>query len=73
MLNDMAEKKQIPLKWLVADSIYGNNSPDFITTVEDHPGVHYFVSVPSDTPSWLSIWYRRPVFEGIRGTIIYYP
>jgi SRSO17 transposase len=54
MLNDLVEKKQIPFKWVVADSIYGN-SPDFITTVEDHPGLHYFVSVPSDTPCWLTM------------------
>jgi len=54
MLNELVEKKQIPFKWIVADSIYGS-SPEFMNTVENCPGLHYFVSVPSDTPCWLTM------------------
>ena len=53
MLKDIVEGKQIPFKWAVADSIYGN-SPDFIQAVEQCPGLHYFVSVPFDTSCWLT-------------------
>ena len=53
MLKDIVEGKQIPFKWVVADSIYGN-SPDFIQAVEQCPGLHYFVSVPFDTSCWLT-------------------
>ena len=52
MLKGIVEKDQIPFKWILADSIYGN-SPDFIETVEDL-GLHYFVSIPSDTCCWLN-------------------
>jgi SRSO17 transposase len=53
MLKDIVEGKQIPFKWVVADSIYGN-SPDFIQAIEECPGLHYFVSVPFDTCCWLT-------------------
>jgi SRSO17 transposase len=52
MLKNIEEKDQIPFKWVLADSIYGN-SPDFIETVEDL-GLRYFVSIPSDTNCWLN-------------------
>ncbi len=53
MLEDLVQENPFPFKWVVADSIYGN-SPDFINTVEKHPELRYFVSVPSDTPCWLT-------------------
>ncbi|MDZ7697263.1 MAG: IS701 family transposase [Deltaproteobacteria bacterium] len=52
MLKNIVEKDQIPFKWVLADSIYGN-SPDFIETVENL-GLRYFVSIPSDTYCWLN-------------------
>jgi SRSO17 transposase len=52
MLKEIAGKVQIPFKWVLADSIYGN-SPEFIEAVEEHPHLCYFVSVPSDTHCWL--------------------
>jgi len=54
MFQGIVEEKQIPFKWVVADSIYGN-SPDFINAVEQLPGIYYFVSVPSDTHCWLTM------------------
>jgi len=53
MLKGVVEKDQIPFKWVLADSIYGN-SPEFIEAVEEHSGLCYFVSVPSDTYCWLN-------------------
>jgi len=54
MLQGIIETPQIPFKWVVSDSIYGN-SPDFIEAVEEHPDLRYFVSVPSDTNCWLTM------------------
>ena len=45
--------KTIPFKWVLADSIYGDN-PDFIEAVEACEGVHYFVSIAADTLCWLT-------------------
>ncbi len=45
----LTSKKRI----LIRDSIYGS-SPDFINTVEKYPTLRYLVSVPSDTPCWLT-------------------
>jgi SRSO17 transposase len=53
MLEDMVKEKPFPFRWVVADSIYGS-SPDFINTVEKYPDLRYFVSVPLDTPCWLT-------------------
>lgn len=52
MLNNIVEKDQIPFKWFLADSIYGN-SPEFIDAVEAL-GLRYFVSIPSDTCCWVN-------------------
>ena len=52
MLNNIVEEDQIPFKWVLGDSIYGN-SPDFIEAVENR-GLRYFVSIPSDTCCWLN-------------------
>jgi SRSO17 transposase len=53
MLEEMVKEKPFPFRWVVADSIYGS-SPDFIDTVENIPDLRYLVSVPSDTPCWLT-------------------
>jgi len=54
MLQGIVKEKQIPFRWVVGDSIYGN-SPQFIEAVEQCCGVYYFVSVPSDTHCWLTM------------------
>ena len=54
MLKHMVQERPFPFRWVVADSIYGN-SPEFMNTVENCPGLHYFVCVPSDTPCWLTM------------------
>jgi len=46
--------ENVPFKYVVADSIYGN-SPEFIEAVEGCIGVIYFVSIPSDTKCWLKM------------------
>jgi SRSO17 transposase len=53
MLEDLVRERPFPFKWVLADSIYGN-SPEFIEAVERCPDLHYFVSVPSETPCWLT-------------------
>ena len=52
IVNEIIEKNQIPVKYVVADSIYGN-SPEFVEQVEKHIGKVYFLAVPSDTQCWL--------------------
>jgi len=54
MLKEISGQAQIPFKWVLADSVYGN-SPEFIEAVEEYPHLHYFVSVPSDTLCWLDV------------------
>jgi SRSO17 transposase len=68
MLQDIVEEKQIPFKWVVADSIYGN-SPDFIKAVEQCPGIYYFISVPSDTHCWLTMPITRKKKYKYKGQI----
>ena len=68
MLKDIVEEKQLPFKWVVADSIYGN-SPDFTQAVERHPGLHYFVSVPFDTCCWLTMPITRKKTYKYKGEI----
>lgn len=53
MLRDIAQKGIIPFKYVLADSIYGEN-PDFIETAGAIPGLTYFVSVSCDTLCWLN-------------------
>ncbi|MCX5822757.1 MAG: transposase [Deltaproteobacteria bacterium] len=43
---------EIPFRYVVADSIYGN-SPEFLEAVERVPGVTYLVALPRDTLCWL--------------------
>ena len=52
MLDEIHKEDIVPLKYIVADSIYGN-SPEFIDAVGKIVGTTYFVSVPSDTLCWL--------------------
>lgn len=56
MLTDIAEKKQIPFRYVLADSVYAS-SPDFIEAVESMVGVTYMLQAPEDTLCWL----KRPV------------
>ncbi len=52
MVDEIVEGNQIPVKYIVADSIYGN-SPDFVEQVEKYTGKTYFLSVSSETKCWL--------------------
>jgi len=52
MLTDIAEQKQIPFRYVLADSVY-TNSPDFIEAVESMAGVTYLLQAPEDTLCWL--------------------
>lgn len=56
MLHGLQNGDVFPVKYVVADSIYGN-SPEFIEAVESCPSTVYFVSIPSDTLCWLD----RPI------------
>jgi SRSO17 transposase len=58
MLHRLIEENILPFRYVLADSIYGN-SPEFIRAVEDHVGLSYFVSIPSDT----KFWFQRPVTD----------
>jgi SRSO17 transposase len=58
MLDDIIEQDILQVKYITADSIYGN-SPDFITAVEKYPDKTYFVNASMDMKCWL----RAPVTE----------
>lgn len=58
ILHRLIKEDILPFKYVLADSIYGN-SPEFISAVEEHVGLSYFVSIPSDT----RFWFQRPVIE----------
>jgi SRSO17 transposase len=49
----------LPFKYIVADTIYGDNM-EFIEAAEQCLGKTYFVSIPSDTQCWL----QRPLTKG---------
>jgi SRSO17 transposase len=53
MLQVLYDSQEIPFKWVLADSVYGDN-PDFIQAVEACEGVYYFVAVSSNTLCWLT-------------------
>jgi len=55
-LNHLVKEALVPFKYVTADSLYGNSS-EFITAVESHPQLTYFVETPCDTLCWI----RRPV------------
>ena len=54
MVTDIIEQNQIPVKYVVADSLYGN-SPEFVENVDKHHDKIYFLAMPSDTKCWLKI------------------
>lgn len=56
MLGRIAEQKQLPFRYVLADSVYAN-SPEFVEAVESLSGVTYLLQVPEDTLCWL----RQPV------------
>ena len=58
MLDDIIDQQILPVKYITADSIYGN-SPEFITAIEKYPDKTYFVNAPSDIRCWL----RPPATE----------
>lgn len=52
MLHEIAEQKQLPFRYVLADSVYAT-SPEFISAVDSLVGVIYMVQVPEDTLCWL--------------------
>ncbi|MFH1479909.1 MAG: IS701 family transposase [Pseudomonadota bacterium] len=68
MLQEIVKEKQIPFKWVVGDSIYGN-SPDFIHAIEQCTGIYYYVSAPSDTNCWLTMPVTRKKEYKYKGEI----
>jgi SRSO17 transposase len=56
MLSALSNENMLPFKYILADSIYGEN-PEFIATAESLPDKTYFVSVAKDTRCWL----KRPM------------
>jgi SRSO17 transposase len=58
LLEEIAQSGQIPFRYVVADSVYGN-SPVFRKAVEGIPNAVYLVGMPNNTQCWL----RRPITE----------
>ncbi len=56
MLKELAQCTELPFKYVVADSIYGQ-SPDFIKVTEGLSGKIYLVSVGKD----LRVWLKMPI------------
>ncbi len=52
MLNDIADEGILPFKYVLADSVYGEN-PSFIETLDSLTDVTYLAAVGSDTRCWL--------------------
>jgi len=52
MLLDCYRNKTLPFKYIVADTVYGNNQ-DFIDAADQCIGKTYFVSMPANTSCWL--------------------
>lgn len=55
MFRNLRDEGILPFRYVTADSIYGENK-DFISAIEEHPGLTYFVSVGKDIRFWL----KRP-------------
>jgi SRSO17 transposase len=51
MLIEIAEQKQLPFRYVLADSVYATN-PEFIAAVDSLVGVIYMVQAPEDTLCW---------------------
>ena len=56
MLTNLAKESILPFKYILGDSLYGEN-PDFIKAAESMPNKTYFVSVGKDMRCWL----KRPM------------
>lgn len=56
MLQDVAEQGTLPFRYILADSVYGNN-PEFIEAADSLIDVTYMVQVPENTLCWL----KQPV------------
>ncbi len=56
MLHDLADQKQLPFRYILADSVYGT-SPEFTEAAESLVGITYLLQVPEDTLGWL----KQPV------------
>jgi SRSO17 transposase len=56
MVKAIRNEGRLPLRYLVADCLYGN-SPDFLDAIDACVGVTTLVSVPADTRCWL----QRPL------------
>lgn len=52
MFQEIHEEGNIPFKYVVSDTLYGN-SPEFIEAIEFSKGKIYFVSIACDTLCWL--------------------
>lgn len=52
ILRTIKEEGVLPFRYVLADSIYGEN-PGFISAIEEDIGLIYFVAVGSDTKFWL--------------------
>jgi SRSO17 transposase len=63
MLQAIAHEGLLPLKYVVADCLYGN-SPDFLDAVDTCVGVTTFVAIPAETHCWL----QRPRTEDMTYT-----
>jgi SRSO17 transposase len=51
ILLGIAKQKQLPFRYVLADSVYSNT--DFIEAVESLVGITYLLQVPEDTLCWL--------------------
>jgi len=58
LFKEIAQSGEIPFRYVVADSVYGN-SPVFREAVESIPNVTYLVGMPNNTQFWL----KRPGTE----------
>ena len=68
MFRELEKQKELPFKFVVADSLYGS-SPEFIEAVENCVGVTYFVSIPHDTLCWLKQPITRKKLYKYKGEI----
>lgn len=55
MVEDVIAQDALPVKYIAADSLYGN-SPEFVDHIATYIDKVYFLGIPSDTKCWL----RRP-------------
>lgn len=68
MFNNLTAEGQIPFRYVLADSVYGEH-PAFIEAVERCPGVSYFVSVQADTRCWLTMPITREKIYKYKGRV----